>query len=154
MKITDRASRSTALTAFSRRLAAAGLLGLALAGAAHAFELRVEVLNVKAGQGQVNGGLYADPTQWMKAPLQGVRQPAAVAGASTVLVYRDLPAGSYALSLFQDLNDNGRLDRNPIGMPTEPYGFSRDAMGTMGPPSFADAALDLKADTTITITLR
>ncbi|MDH4392222.1 MAG: DUF2141 domain-containing protein [Aquabacterium sp.] len=40
------------------------------------------------------------------------------------------------------------------GLPLERHGFTRDARGTVGPPSFSEAALDLRADTTITITLQ
>ena len=34
------------------------------------------------------------------------------------------------------MNGNQELDRNLIGIPTEPFGFSRNARGSFGPPSF------------------
>jgi uncharacterized protein (DUF2141 family) len=123
---------------------------LALASVAHAFDLTVEVLDARSEQGTVAAALY-DAASWMRAPLQGERQPAA---AKTVIVYRNVPAGTYAVSAFHDENGNGKLDTNVAGMPVERYGFSRDARGVMGPPSFKDAAIDLQADTTITIHLR
>ena len=44
---------------------------------------------------------------------------------------------------------------NPFGVPAEPYGFSRDAAGAMGPPVWADAAFEVTAGAnTQTITLR
>lgn len=124
---------------------------LAAAGGAQALDLTVEVVNTRPDQGKVNAALFADEASWMKNALAEQRIPAA---PKTVLVYRNLAPGSYALSLFQDLNGNAKLDTNVIGLPTEPYGFSRDAAGTMGPPAFAAAAVTLSADTTITITLR
>jgi uncharacterized protein (DUF2141 family) len=125
---------------------------LALAGlAAQAHDLTVEVRNTRGDQGVVNGALYAGGTTWLKTPLQGLREP--VTGM-TVLVFRNLPAGTYALSLFQDENGNDKLDRNVAGTPLERYGFSRDAQGQMGPPVFPDAAVELAGDTTITVTLR
>jgi uncharacterized protein (DUF2141 family) len=33
-----------------------------------------------------------------------------------------------------------------VGLPTEPYGFSRDAHGNFGPPSFQEAAFALPAE--------
>jgi uncharacterized protein (DUF2141 family) len=125
--------------------------GLLLAGAAQAHDLTVEVRNVRAGQGTVDGALYAAEANWLKEPLRGERQPAA---ERTVLVYRELPPGSYALAVFQDINGNGKLDANVAGIPLEPLAFSRDARGRMGPPAFADAVVDLRADTTITVTLQ
>ena len=46
------------------------------------------------------------------------------------------------------------LDTNLLGVPQEPYGFSRDATGGMGPPDFNDAAFAVDGDATrITIQL-
>src|SRR5437764_9308992 len=122
----------------------------AFAPAARAFDLTVEVRNARSDQGTVAGAVFVE-ANWRGTPLQGERQPA---GAKVVFVYRNLPAGRYAVSVFHDENGNGKLDTNVVGMPTEPYGFSRDARALMGPPSFADAAFDLQADTTITVNLR
>ena len=47
------------------------------------------------------------------------------------------------------------LDRNLIGIPSENYGFSRDARGKFGPPDFTDAAIDVRDETmAVTIKLR
>jgi uncharacterized protein (DUF2141 family) len=35
-----------------------------------------------------------------------------------------LSGNAVALTLYQDLNNNGKLDTNPFGMPTEPWGSS------------------------------
>lgn len=123
---------------------------LLLAGAAQALDLTVEVLQARSTRGNVSAGLYADAKSWLGEPLQGQRTEA---GERAVLVFRNLPAGRYALSVFHDENGNGKLDRNVVGMPTEAYGFSRDAQGHMGPASFDDAALNLQADSTTTIHL-
>ena len=54
---------------------------------------------------------------------------------------------------MHDKNANGKLDSNIVGIPTEPYGASRDARGRMGPPAFEDAAVDVQGDTALTIHL-
>lgn len=131
----------------------AALLPLALAGSANAFDLTVEVLNPKLLQGSVNAALYAQADSWLKEAQALGAQRAPVA-EKTVIVYRNLPAGSYAISLFHDENGNGKLDRNVVGLPLERYGFSRDARASMGAPAFADAAFDLQSDTTVAITLK
>ncbi len=122
----------------------------AASAAAQAHDLTVEVLGARSDKGTVTARCTA-ATSWLKNSLQGERQPA---GAKTVLVYRNLQPGTYALSLFHDENGNGKLDSNIAGIPTERYGFSRDARGRMVAPSFADAAIELRGDTTITINLR
>ena len=129
-----------------------GALGLALmATSACAHDLTVEVLGARSDKGTVDGALYADAASWLKTPRAGERQPAA---ARVLLIYRDLPAGRYALSLFHDENGNGKLDSNVAGIPIERYGFSRDARGRMGAPDFDAAAIELQGDTTITVHLR
>jgi uncharacterized protein (DUF2141 family) len=50
-----------------------------------------------------------------------------------------LATGTYAIKIFHDTDDDSVLDTNWLGIPTEPYGFSNDAMGTFGPPSFEQA---------------
>ena len=59
-----------------------------------------------------------------------------------------LPEGTYALALFQDLNENGTLDTGTFGIPQEPTAFSNDAQGVMGPPSFEECSFTLRSDTT------
>jgi uncharacterized protein (DUF2141 family) len=136
----------------SRLARLAGVAAMAAFGvAAQAYDLTVEVHNARSDKGTVDGALYADAASWLKQPLQGERQPATT---STVLVYRNLQPGTYALSLFHDENGNGKLDSNIAGIPTERYGFSRDARGHMGAPSFADAAVELHGDMTVTVHLR
>ena len=71
------------------------------------------------------------------------------------LVFAGLAPGDHAVSVCHDQNNNGRLDTNPIGVPSEPLGFSRNATGMMGPPKFADAAIGIDAaDVAIRINLR
>ena len=139
------------------RLAPAALaaLGLALtAAASHAADLTVEVSGAKSTQGTVSAALYNSADTWLKEPqkLQGARAPAAQ--PVTVLVFRNLPPGRYALSAFHDENGNEKVDTNVVGVPTERTGFSRDARGRMGPAAFDDAVIDVQGDMTTAITLR
>jgi uncharacterized protein (DUF2141 family) len=74
------------------------------------------------------------------------------AGNGPVLVFRHVPAGIYAVSLFHDENGNNRLDTR-MGIPSEGYGFSRDAAVKFGPPKF-DAAKVTVAGTDITLKIQ
>jgi uncharacterized protein (DUF2141 family) len=51
-----------------------------------------------------------------------------------------------AIAVFQDIDGNGKLSKNQIGIPTEPYGFSNNARGLLGPPSFSDAVFTISDD--------
>ncbi len=136
----------------------AGLVcALALASApfaAHAADLTVLVDNVAGDAGQVLVGLFDKAETFPRDLLRGERVPASTRDASgrVKLVFTGLAPGRYALSAFHDVDDNGKLNANVMGLPTEPYGFSRDARGNFGPPTFADAAFDVpEAGLTITV---
>lgn len=57
--------------------------------------------------------------------------------------FSDLPPGRYAIMSYHDRDGDGRLDTLPIGLPTEPYGFSNGVRGTFGPPAWRAAAFDV-----------
>lgn len=65
----------------------------------------------------------------------------------------DLPGGEYALVVYFDENGNGRLDKNFIGIPTEPLGFS-NRYWPKGPPTFRRAAFSLEAGETKAIDVK
>ncbi len=60
------------------------------------------------------------------------------------LVLENLPKGRYALSVLHDINGNGRMDTNWIGIPREGYGFSRNPKIVFSAPSFDEASFHLR----------
>lgn len=64
-------------------------------------------------------------------------------GAQRLRIEADLPPGTYAASTYEDLNGNGKLDHNLIGIPTEPIGVSGDSSRRFGPPRFDDCSFRL-----------
>jgi acyl-CoA reductase-like NAD-dependent aldehyde dehydrogenase/uncharacterized protein (DUF2141 family) len=74
--------------------------------------------------------------------------------AQRLTIETDLPPGTYAVSVYEDLNSNHKLDRNLIGIPREPVGVSNNPPGHFGPPRFAECSLHLGATTqTISINM-
>jgi uncharacterized protein (DUF2141 family) len=67
-----------------------------------------------------------------------------IQASEAICTFRDVPYGDYAVQAYHDENGNKRLDANALGIPSEPYGFSRDARGTFGPPEYADARFDFR----------
>lgn len=121
-------------------------------GATHAADLVIRVDNVRNADGQVKVALYDSADAFLKRPLRVADAPAS-AGATTVVI-KDVAPGDYGFAVFHDANGNGSMDRNLMGMPLEPYGFSRDARPNMGPPAFEAARFALPAtglDTSVTL---
>jgi uncharacterized protein (DUF2141 family) len=62
---------------------------------------------------------------------------------------------TYALAVYQDMNENGQLDKNALGIPTEPYAFSNNPVVKWRAPTFKDAAVRLnQTEQSISITLK
>jgi uncharacterized protein (DUF2141 family) len=80
---------------------------------------------------------------------------AKAAGSLVRLRIPDLLPGTYAVKIFHDADNDGTLDTNWLGIPSEPYGFSNDAMGSFGPPSFEQARFNVGGEpTTIRIRMK
>jgi uncharacterized protein (DUF2141 family) len=74
--------------------------------------------------------------------------------AQQLRIETNLPPGTYAVSVYDDLNGNRKLDHNLIGMPNEPVGVSGNPIGRFGPPRFEESSFRLSgAPQTIKITL-
>jgi uncharacterized protein (DUF2141 family) len=81
---------------------------------------------------------YPNPTIGMSAPIHG---------RIARLEFRNLPFGVYAIKAFHDENGDGELDTNFLGIPVEDYGFSNNASGLLGPPSWEHASFRFASDT-------
>jgi acyl-CoA reductase-like NAD-dependent aldehyde dehydrogenase/uncharacterized protein (DUF2141 family) len=65
------------------------------------------------------------------------------ANAQKLMIETDLPPGTYAVSVYEDLNSNHKLDHNLIGIPREPVGASNNPHTRLGPPRFAESSFRL-----------
>ena len=126
---------------------------------ANADELIVRVDNIKEA-GEIHIAIY-DNAEAFEADRgeKGGAAPGITQGTIEMVepgsvTYRyELPPGTYAIGIFHDANLNNRLDNYFFGVPREQYGFSNNARGFMGPPSFEDAAFSVEGKTEISIGL-
>ena len=120
---------------------------------AAAEDLTVEVRHVTANAGPVMVAIY-DKAEDFPSPEKGLTGQVIDARAdSAATTFHGLTAGRYAVAVYQDLNRNGKFDKNFLGLPTEPYGFSKDARGSFGPPTFDAAAVDIPATSKAVVNL-
>ena len=134
---------------------------------AEASNLWVTIRGVASSQGTLMVGLYDSEENFRIAiadagkvgllndssRLVGIALRA-IAGTQSV-VFTNLKPGTYAVIAFHDANDNGKLDENWLGVPTEGYGFSNNAEGFMSAPSFQNVGVLVdNQDLSIVITLK
>lgn len=130
------------------RLISSAALALASVTAPHAADaqsppetlVRVSATNIRVQQGFIMAALY-DEANWGEAAVARARVP--VTGEVVDFILAAPSPGRYAIRMFQDVDADGEMDANIIGIPTEPIGFSNNAPLQFGPPSFAAAAFEV-----------
>lgn len=108
---------------------------------AYAAELTINVDGVASDQGEIKVAIYNSAESFLGKPLRGLAAPAH--DGKVQLKVSDLPPGDYAFAVYHDANNNGKMDRNVVGMPTEDYAFSNNALGKRGAPRYEDARISL-----------
>ena len=117
----------------------------ATAAAAQEASLTVAFAGVKAHKGKMMGVLF-DSQAAYDGKGEAVRAFAVAADGATIEErLPGLKPGRYAIRVFHDLDGDGKMGLNPFGVPTEPFAFSNDAKGMMGPASWDAAAFEVKA---------
>lgn len=117
-------------------------LSIGAALSAHAANLSVTVENVANNKGKVLISL-CDKQSFLKKCAQSRMLSANDKGVLT-FEFKDIAVGDYALMGFHDENNNMKFDKDANGMPQEGWGFSRNARGKFGAPTFEDAAISVK----------
>ncbi|MEO9484801.1 MAG: DUF2141 domain-containing protein [Ekhidna sp.] len=113
-----------------------------LASGQNTFDLIVKVENIKEVKGSLMIAIYDHEDHFLVKEVMGKRK--AIESNQIEFLFEGLGKGTYAVSLFHDENDNGELDSNFIGIPSEPYAFSNNAKGMFGPPSFEQCKFEIK----------
>jgi uncharacterized protein (DUF2141 family) len=113
-------------------------------------KLTVVVDGIKEQKGKLMIGIYNSDSTFMKKTYKGY---AAEVTDTSMEFTIELPEGEYAISLYHDVNENNKLDTAIFGIPTEGYGFSNNAKGFMGPPSFEKSKFSLTDSMVIRINL-
>lgn len=117
--------------------------------------LEIKIDNIKNSNGNIIVGLYDRDNHFPRNASDG-KIVKALKGGVTV-VFENIKPGTYAISALHDENQNKDLDQNKLGIPKEGFGFSNNAMGVIGPPSFKKAQIQVqsgKKDTVISIDMK
>ncbi len=102
----------------------------------------VKISGVKKLSGSVRIAIFDNKENWLKKPVHTAVLPA---GQNNIVEYTNtnVSYGEYAIAVYHDVNGNGEMDRNFIGLPKEPYGFSNNARGSFGPAKWKKAKISI-----------
>ena len=111
----------------------------------------VDISGIENNTGVVRIGLYNSESTFptFGEHFKGAEPRANELGVS--FTFEDIPAGTYAIAVWHDENENKEMDKNLFGAPRENYGFSRNIYGSFGPPDFEEVSFELNPDKIITL---
>ena len=112
-------------------------------------DLTINIAGLNSDKGMLLVGLYNNKDTFLKKHFKG--DVAKIKDKKSVIIFKDLPKGEYAVSFIHDENNNNKMDTNFLKIPKEDYGCSNNARGFMGPPKYNDAKFQLTANKTIEI---
>jgi len=104
--------------------------------------IHVDILGIRNSTGTVDCALFDSPDGFPNEFLHFATNVMVIKIRATKARcdFEDIPPGTYALAVIHDENMNGKLETRWPGIPTEGYGFSNDAKGFLGAPSFPAAS--------------
>ncbi len=127
---------------------------LSLLSAASAADLTVNISGAHNASGSIATGILNSEGSFPKPPVAFAAFRVKAAAGPVSFTVHDLPPGRYAVTSFHDENDNGKLDADQIGLPTEGYGVSNKAREILSPPQWSKASFELgDQNKTITVTI-
>lgn len=107
-------------------------------------QISLTVSDINAQQGVIRVGVYDSEAGWNdNNAVTGALIE--VTGPEMTVQISGLEPGTYGLKLYHDVDGDGSLNTNMMGIPTEPFAFSNNARGRFGPASWDDAHFQVEA---------
>ena len=114
----------------------------------NAGTLTVRVTGARNSTGKIWVTVFQDAQGFPDDPSKAVRQQSVDIDPNTMnaqVTFKDLPQGTFAVSVFHDENGNGKMDKNFVGMPKEGYGASNNPKKKKRAPTFEEAKFSLNS---------
>lgn len=87
------------------------------------YSLTVEIEGILVTKGTLYVAMYTTEESFLQKPYK--KRKFLLADFPNKLTFNDLPKGEYAITIYQDLNGNEKLDKF-FSIPIEPYGISNN----------------------------
>ena len=117
--------------------------------------LSVSISGIKDVKGNIYVYLYTSEEGFPMEIEQAISfKKIRLTKTSVTTNFYKLKKGTYAVSVYHDIDSNGKINQNFLGIPKEPVGVSNNAKGFMGPPKYEDAKFNISKNKSININLR
>ena len=113
------------------------------------YSMLLTIRNVKDAKGIFTIDVQPDdPARWLQKGSKIGRYRALPEKGEVQVCIPVEKAGSYALAIYQDKDVNFQMNKNFLGLPSEPYAVSRDPAMNFGMPDIEDSLVAVKGPLT------
>lgn len=114
--------------------------------------ITLQINNFKNDNGVCRACLFNSATAYEgknSKPLLCIAAP--VKARNARIEFNNIAAGTYAIFIYHDANNNNKMDRNFIGIPKEGYGASKNKLPYASAPQFNENKFTVNNKTTVTL---
>lgn len=115
--------------------------------------VKVQIENIKDSNGSFIVSLFDKEENFLEKDVKTIVIKASEYDSKGIC-FNGIQAGTYAIAIIHDVDLNGELNTALYGIPSEPYGFSNNAKGMMGPPDFKTASFKYEGNNTVIQSIR
>jgi|SRR5690554_1752826 len=101
-------------------------------------QLTIRIENIETLEGDIRIGVFNTSDKFLTQGSTFKNYKIAVKNAVETIIIDDLPKGEYAFLLYHDKNADGKMNRNFLGIPKEPFGFSNNVKPKFSMPTFEE----------------
>lgn len=109
------------------------------------FKLDIEITGIRNNTGKIMLELYDSAEKVIDRNISEIKDN------KCTVTFTGLKPGKYAVRYYHDENQNGKMETNLVGKPTEGYGFSNNVTGKFGPPPFDKWLFEINGDKKISL---
>jgi uncharacterized protein (DUF2141 family) len=116
--------------------------------------LKVSISNISPKQSEIYVALYNNEKDFKRKTNAIDSLIVSAPENDSIVTFKKITSGTYAIAIFQDMNNNGKLDTKGFNIPLEPVGISNlTKEGKLSIPIFRKAKIEINSDTTVSIPL-
>ena len=122
-------------------------LSLLLSTQLLAADLKITIEGIVEQEGGIMIAVLASEQQFNDKASPSASLILTPSGQTASVTLHDVSPGTYAIRAMHDVNGNNKLETNFVGIPKEPWGFSNNVRGKLGPPKWQAAGFEVTSDT-------
>lgn len=118
-------------------------------------QIELTITNVKTAKGTIYYCVYTPANKFLDNRDVAGWGKINVTTTRDIITKIDVPADAedIAIAIYQDMNSNAVMDKSFLGIPREPYGFSRNYVPTVRAPKWSESNFNPKVTKRLTIQL-